>query len=107
MSRHRSLGRGAMATVLLGAGICLAEPQGMTIHRDPATGRLVDTPSESGQGPSPRAEARPAPMTERIGISPGGGVILEGIPRMGVTASVVPGGRVTSHCDRQPAGGGQ
>jgi len=46
-------------------------------------------------------------MTERIGISPGGGVILVGTPRMGVSASVAPGGRVVSHCDRQPAGGGQ
>jgi hypothetical protein len=107
MSGHRPLGLGAMIAVLLGGSICLAEPQGMTIHRDPATGRLVDTPSGGGEAPSPRAEARPAPMTERIGISPGGGIILEGIPKMGVTASVAPSGRVVSHCDRQPAGEGQ
>lgn len=97
----------ALAVLLGGAGRALADPSwtaapvtgGMTIHRDPATGRLTGPPA--GAVAVPRA-ALPVPMRERVGITPAGGVLLDGIPRMGVTVTAGPGGSVVSHCERQP-----
>ena len=96
-----------IATVLVVPGSsALAGPQaGMTIHRDPATGQLTAPPA--GAAALPRASTPPTAMTERIGLSPGGGVLLDGIPRMGVAVEVGSNGTAVTHCDREPAREGE
>ena len=78
---------------------------GMTIHRDPETGLLTAPPP--GAAALPRASARPTAMTERVGLSPAGGILLDGIPRMGVAVEVGPAGAAVTHCDREPVRGGE
>jgi hypothetical protein len=109
-ARGRIWGALLIATALVAPGsLALAGPPappppaaaGMTIHRDPATGQLVAPPA--GAAALPRTIARPTAMTERIGLSRGGGVLLDGIPRMGVAVEVGPNGAPVTHCDRAPA----
>jgi hypothetical protein len=75
----------------------------MMIYRNPATGELEAPPDDVAA--EPPAQATPAPMVERMGITPGGGVLLDNIPMMGVTATVGATGQVTTRCDDDRAHG--
>jgi len=104
--RDRVRGALLIATVLVALGShAFAEPAGMTIHLDPATGRLTAPPI--GAAGLPRVNAQPTAMSERVGLSPGGGVLLDGIPRMGVAVEVGATGAAVTHCDRAPARGAE
>lgn len=98
-----------IATLLVvPGGRALAAPPataGMTIHRDPGTGELTVPPA--GAAALPREIARPTTMTERVGLSPAGGILLDGIPRMGMAVEVGPTGAAVTHCDREPARGAE
>ena len=80
---------------------------GMVIYRDPATGQLTGPPAGAPVHPRARAVVPPTPMTERLGLTPGGGVLLDGIPRMGVTVAVGANGVISSGCRREPPRGGE
>ena len=100
--------------IVLGALITLAvataaragdsPAQGMTIYRDPATGQLLNEPPPGAAVAVPRAQA---PMVERQGMTPGGGVLLDGVPLSTITATTDAGGKVTARCEPRPAGGGE
>ena len=73
---------------------------GMVIYRNPVTGAFEAPPPDvAAQMPAP---AQPPPV-ERLGITPGGGVLLDHVPMMGMTATVDATGRVSTRCDRDPA----
>jgi hypothetical protein len=76
---------------------------GMTIYRDPDTGQLGVPPADVAAQLAPRAAQRP--MVERLGTTPGGGVLLDGGPLMAVTATVDEHGKVSARCDRDAAAG--
>jgi hypothetical protein len=93
--------------LVLGAVPGLAEPPaapaaaGMRIHRDPETGAFVPPPPGSS---AIGRDVVPAPaMQERVGLSPGGGTLLDGIPKMGVSVTVDAKGAVATRCERTPA----
>jgi hypothetical protein len=52
----------------------------------------------------PAPPAQP-PLAERMGITSGGGVLLDHVPMMGMTATVDATGRVTTRCDHDPVPG--
>jgi hypothetical protein len=73
---------------------------GMVIYRNPVTGAFEAPPADvAAQMPAPAA----APPVERMGVTPGGGVLLDHIPLMGMTATVDDAGQVTTRCDHDPA----
>ena len=78
---------------------------GMIIYRDPVTGALGVPPADvAGQ----LAPATPPPQpVERMGVTPGGGVLLDHVPMMGMTATVDAAGRVSTRCDDDAAHGGR
>ncbi len=76
---------------------------GMVIYRNPVTGALEAPPADvAAQMPAPAAQAQPV---ERVGVTPGGGVLLDHIPMMGMTATVDAAGRVSTTCDHAPVHG--
>jgi hypothetical protein len=84
------------APVLVGAA-------GMDIYRNPVTGAFEAPPPDvAAQMPAPPAQP---PLVERMGITPGGGVLLDHVPMMGMTATVDGTGRVATRCDHEPAHG--
>ena len=75
---------------------------GMVIYRNPVTGAFEAPPPDvAAQMPAP---AQPPPV-ERMGVTPGGGVLLDRIPMMGMTATVDATGHVSTRCDHDPAQG--
>ena len=70
---------------------------GMLIYRNPTTGALEAPPDDAA--PQPAAQAAPAPLVERMGVTPGGGVLLDNVPMMGMTATVDATGHVSTRCD--------
>jgi len=70
---------------------------GMLIYRNSETGEFEAPPDDVAA--EPPAKATPAPMVERMGVTPGGGVLLDNIPMMGVTATVDAAGQLTTRCD--------
>jgi hypothetical protein len=73
---------------------------GVVIYRDPVTGRLGAPPADVAAQLGSRATRWP--MVERAGTTAGGGVLLDGVPPMAVTATVDAQGRVSTRC--QPDG---
>lgn len=78
---------------------------GMVIYRDPTTGRLGVPPPDVAAQLGARVVQRPTPMAERLGTTPAGGVLLDGVPRMAVSATVDAHGTVTTRCEPGVAGG--
>jgi hypothetical protein len=76
---------------------------GMLIYRNPATGALDVPPDDVDVAPQPSARALPPPLVERMGITPGGGVLLDNVPMMGMTATVDAAGKVATRCDDHAA----
>jgi hypothetical protein len=76
---------------------------GMGIYRNPVTGAFEAPPPDvAAQMPAPPSQP---PLVERMGITPGGGVLLDHVPMMGMTATVDATGRVATRCDHEPAHG--
>src|SRR5215475_2150228 len=74
---------------------------GMVIYRNPVTGAFEAPPPDvAAQMPAPAAQR---PPVERMGVTAGGGVLLDHIPMMDMTATVDTTGRVSTRCDHQPA----
>jgi hypothetical protein len=80
---------------------------GVIVYRDPTTGQLGVPPADVAADLARSAAQRPNRMVERQGTTPGGGVLLDGIPLMGMTTTVDAAGRVTTRCDSEAAAGGQ
>jgi hypothetical protein len=80
---------------------------GVVIYRDPTTGKLGVPPPDVAADLARSAAQRPTRMVERQGTTPGGGVLLDGIPPMGMTTTVDAAGRVITRCDSEAAAGGQ
>src|SRR5262249_22311225 len=75
---------------------------GMVIYRNPVTGELDAPPADvAAQMPAP---AQPPPV-ERMGVTPGGGVLLHRIPMIGLTATGDRTRPVTTRCDHDRAQG--
>ena len=74
---------------------------GIVIYRNPVTGELEAPPPDVAAQMSAKPVQRPA--IERTGITPGGGVLLDHIPMMGMTATVDAAGQVSTRCDHDPA----
>ncbi len=80
-----------------------AASAGMVIYRNPVTGALEAPPPDvAAQLPAPAA---PLPPVERMGVTPGGGVLLDHVPMMGMTATVDAAGHASTRCDHDPAQG--
>jgi hypothetical protein len=79
---------------------------GLVIYRDPTTGHLGVPPPDVAADLARSAAPRPTRMVERQGTTPGGGVLLDGIPPMAITTTVDAAGRVTTRCDSESAAGG-
>ena len=79
-------------------------PEGgaMVGYRDPATGEWTLPPADVAAQVGGAAVQRRAQPVERPGRTAGGGVLMDGGPVMGMTASIGPDGRVGAHCETQP-----
>lgn len=69
---------------------------GMVIYRDPATGAFAIPPANVAAQLS--ATAQPPQPVERMGITAGGGVLLDHVPMMSMTATVDARGEVSTGC---------
>jgi hypothetical protein len=90
----------------VGPAPAAAGSAGMLIYRNPVTGAFEAPPDDVAPEASARsAESAPPPLVERMGITPGGGVLLDNIPMMGMTATADAAGKVSTRCDDHPARG--
>ena len=74
----------------------------MVGYRDPTTGEFGLPPAEVAAQLRGSAVQRAARPVERPGNTAGGGVLLEGGPILGMTATVGADGQVSARCGAQP-----
>ena len=108
MSRHLA----AIAALVLTVCCALAMSRGgervapagsgaMMGYRDPVTGEFGMPPADVAAQLNGAAVQRAARPVERPGNTAGGGVLLDGGPVLGMTATVGPDGQVSAHCGNQ------
>jgi hypothetical protein len=79
---------------------------GMEIYRNPVTGAFEAPPEGAAPDASARVpQAAPPPLVERMGVTPGGGVMLDNIPMMGMTTTIDATGKASTRCNDDPAHG--
>jgi len=94
----------ALAISRAGSGARVAPSGGgaMVGYRDPTTGEFGLPPADVAAQLNGAAVQRAARPVERPGNTAGGGVLLDGGPILGMTATVGPDGQVSAHCGSQP-----
>ncbi|HWP65830.1 MAG TPA: hypothetical protein VNO26_07950 [Candidatus Limnocylindria bacterium] len=75
---------------------------GMVGYVDPQTGRVAAPPDDVVADVSAQAAQASRRLVVRRGTTAGGGILVEGVPMMQMTATVGADGRVSGHCGTRP-----